>query len=83
VLILSSENEFNLHVNEISRLALRKRLKIILPYGRLVQAQITEEVGLSPQMVSNIVNKFLQRGTYLPGKPGLEGANILPLTLLN
>jgi len=29
-----------------------------------------EEVGLSPQMVPNIVNKFPKRGTYLPEKPG-------------
>ena len=34
------------------------------------QAQIAEEVGLSPQTVSNIVNIFLHRGTYFPGKPG-------------
>ena len=36
----------------------------------LKQAQIAEEVGLLPQTVSNIVNKFLHRGTYFPGKPG-------------
>ena len=34
------------------------------------QAQIAEELGLSPQTVLNIMNKFHQRGTYFPGKPG-------------
>ena len=52
---------------------LEKREKIIaLRTTGSKQAQIAEEVGLSPQTVSNIVNKFRQRWTYFPGKPGLK-----------
>jgi len=52
-------------------MTLERREKIIAPWtSGLTQAQIAEEVGLSPQTVSSIVNKFLQRGTYLPDKPG-------------
>ena len=33
------------------------------------QAQIAKEIELSPQTAFNFVNKFLQRGTFFPGKP--------------
>ena len=50
---------------------LERSEKIIVPWtSGSKQAQIAEEVGLLPQTVSNIVNKFLQRGTFLPEKPG-------------
>jgi len=50
---------------------LERREKIIVLWTcGSKQAQIAQEVGLSPQTVSNIVNKFLQRVKYLPEKPG-------------
>jgi len=50
---------------------LERRVKLISlwTFGSK-QAQVTEEVVLSSQTVSSIVNKFLQRGMYLPGKLG-------------
>jgi len=39
------------------------------------QAQIAEEVGVSPQTVSNIVNKLIQHGDVFPWKAWLEGTN--------
>ena len=49
----------NVHYNR----RLREGKKIIAPWtSGSKQAEIAEEVGLSPQTVSYIVNKFLQRG---------------------
>ena len=59
----------NVHYNRTTTLERREKIIAIWTSGSK-QAQIVEEVGLSPQTVSNIVNKFLQRGTYFPGKPG-------------
>ena len=59
----------NLHYNRTTTLERREKIIALWTSGSK-QAQIPEEVGLSPQTVSNIVNKFLQRGTYFPGKPG-------------
>ena len=58
----------NIHYNRTTTLERREKIIALWTSGSK-QAQITEEVGLAPQMVSNIVNKFLQRVTYLPGKP--------------
>jgi len=50
---------------------LKRREKINVPWTSGVkEAQIAEEVGFSLHTVFNIVNKFLQRGTYLPEKLG-------------
>ena len=59
----------NLHYNRTTTLEKREKIIALLTSGSK-QAQIAEEVGLSPQTVSNIVNKFLHRGTYFSGKPG-------------
>jgi len=58
-----------IHYNRTATLEKREKLIALCTSGSK-QAQIAEEVGLSPQTVSNIVKKFLQRGTYFPGKPG-------------
>jgi len=49
---------------------LRREKIIALWTSGSKQAYIAREVGLSSQTVSNIVNKFHQRETYFPGKPG-------------
>ena len=59
----------NVHYNRTTTLERREKIIALWTSGSK-QAQIAEEVGLSPQTISNIVNKFLQRGTYFPGKPG-------------
>ena len=59
----------NVHYNRTTTLERREKIIALWTSGSK-QAEIAEEVGLSPQTVSNIVNKFLQRGTYFPGKPG-------------
>jgi len=60
-----------IHYNRPKTLEKRKKIIALWTSGSK-QAQIAEEVGLSPQTVSNIVNKFRQRWTYFPGKPGLK-----------
>ena len=59
----------NVHYNPTTTLGRREKIIALWTSGSK-QAEIAEEVGLSPQTVSNIVNKFLQTGTYFPGKPG-------------
>ena len=59
----------NIHYNRTTTLEKREKIIALWTSGSK-QAQIAEEVGLSAQTVSNIVNKFLHRGTYFPGKPG-------------
>ena len=73
----------NIHYNRTTTLEKREKIIALWTSGSK-QAQIAEEVGLSSQTVSNIVNKFLERGTYFPGKPGCIGRNeqFLPLWLL-
>jgi len=59
----------NIHYNRTTKL--KRRVKIIsLWTSGSKQAQITEEAGLSPQMVSNFLNKFLQRRIYLESQVG-------------
>ena len=58
----------NVHYNRTTTLERREKINALWTSG-LKKAQIAEEVGLSLHTVSNIVNKFLQRGTYLPEKP--------------
>ena len=65
----------NIHYNHTTTLGKREKI-IALWMSGSKQAQITEEVGLSAQTVSNIVNKFLQRRTYVPGKPGWKERTI-------
>ena len=73
----------NKHCNRTATLEKREKMIALWKSGSK-QGQIAEEVGLSPQTVSNIVNKFLERGTYFPGNPGCIGRNeqFLPLWLL-
>jgi len=61
----------NIHYNHTTTLETREKIIALWTSGSK-QAQIAEEVGLSPQTVSSIMNKFLQRGQYLPEKPGWE-----------
>ena len=65
------------HIHRNRSTSVEKRERIIALWSSGVkQAQIAEVVRLSPQTVSNIVNRFLQHGTYFPGEPaGLEGTN--------
>ena len=48
----------NIHYNRTTTLEEREKTIALWTSGS-EQAQIAEEVGLSPQTVSNIVNKFL------------------------
>jgi len=59
----------NVHYNRTTTLEKRDKINALWTSG-LKEAQIAEEVRLSLHTVSNIVSKFLQRGTYLPEKPG-------------
>ena len=59
----------NAHYNRTTTPEKREKIIALWTSGSK-QEQIAIEVGSSPQTVSNIVNKFLQRGTYFPGKPG-------------
>jgi len=52
----------NVHYNRTTTFQRREKINALWTSG-LNEAQIAEEVGLS-------LNKFLQRGTYLPKKPG-------------
>ena len=58
----------NIHYNHTKTLEKRETTIVLWTSGSK-QSQIADEVGLSPETVFNIVTKFLQRGTYLPGKP--------------
>ena len=58
----------NIHYNHTTTLEKREKIIALWTSGSKL-AQIAEEVGLS-QTVSKILIKFLQRGTYFPGKPG-------------
>ena len=64
-----------IHRNRITSVEKRERIISLWSSG-VKQTQIAEVVGLSPQTVSNIVNKFLQHGTYFPGKPGWKGQTV-------
>ena len=64
----------NVHYNRTTTLGRREKTIALWTSGSK-QAQIAE--GLSPQTVSNIVNKFLQRGTYFPGKPGWKAEGVI------
>jgi len=64
----------NINYNHTTMLEKREKI-IALWISGSKQTQIEEEVGLSPQMVSNIVNNFLQRGDVFPWKARLEGTN--------
>ena len=72
----------NVHYSRTTTLERREKIIALWTSGSK-QAEIAEEVGLSPQTVSNIVNKFLQGGRIsLESRVGrLE--QFLLLTLLN
>jgi len=71
----------NIHYNRTTTLERREKLISLWTSGSK-QAQITKEVGLSPQTVSNFLNKFLQRHINLESRVG-RNEQFLPLTLLN
>ena len=57
--------------------SVEKREEIIALWSSGVkQQEIPERVGLSRKTVTNIVNKFLQHGTLLPGKPGWKDRTV-------
>ena len=64
----------NVHYNRTTTLERREKIIALWTSGSK-QAQIAEEVGLSPQTVSNIVNKIPSKGDVFPWKAGLEGTN--------
>ena len=64
-----------MHYNRPKTLEKREKIIALWTSGSK-QAQIAEEVGLSRQTVSNIVNIIRQRATYFPGEPGLKGRTV-------
>jgi transposase len=48
---------------------LYQREKTLLPSG-YQQKNISKRLNLSKQTVSYIINRFVRKGTTLPGKPG-------------
>ncbi len=62
--------------NNIST-SLAKREKIISLWSTgSKQSEIATEVKLSHQVVSKIINNFIEKGTILPGKPGAKGRTV-------
>ena len=59
----------NKYYNRTTTLKKKERIIALWTSGSK-QAQIAKEIELSPQTAFNFVNKFLQRGTFFPGKPG-------------
>ena len=65
------------YINCRKTTSVEKREEIIGVWSSSVrQAPIPERVGLSKKTAANIVNKFLQTRTLLPGKPGWKNRTV-------
>jgi len=71
----------NIHYIRTTKLERREKIISLWTSGSK-QAQITGEAGLSPQTVSNFLNRFHQRRIYLESRVG-RNEQFLPMTLLN